>query len=182
MVCKIRLDQSGRFAWAFAGAKPSLFEASLLERRFENGVLDNEIERALRDCGDEGWERGAAGPNDSSVILVDGKTRRMLRATLASKSSMVLQIEEGRCFTGQHYSKASFFPLRYYSPDMSVDQLAELAAYAVVMAGKMDSLIVAGLDIAIYRDSVGRFEFADTQVYSQRAMKVDGEIRRLFTS
>ncbi len=48
-----------------------------------------------------------------------------------------------------------------YSADMSVAQLSRLAAYAVVMAGEMDPLCVAGLDMAIYRDSLGRFEFTD---------------------
>src|ERR1700730_377198 len=64
MVNKIRFDPTGRFAWVFAGGKPSILAASYLERAFETGIADAALERTLRDCGDLGWEHGASGPSD----------------------------------------------------------------------------------------------------------------------
>lgn len=182
MLNKIRIDSTGRFAWAFAGAKPSLLASSYLERELENGIADRDVERVLRDCGDRGWEHGAAGPSNSSVVLADGKSKSIFRATLAHKATMVIKIDDGRCFTGQNYAKASFFPLRFYSSEMSVEQLARLAAYAVLMAGEMDPLCVSGLDMAVYSDSTGRFEFADRTMCAQEVLNLDAAIRHLFTS
>lgn len=179
-VRKITIDPTGRSAWAFAGGRPSLLAAGCLEREFENGVADAELERILKTCGDQGWEAGAIGAHISTIVLADGKSKNMLRATLAHRSTRVEQMAGGRCFTGQNFSKASFFPMRFYSPQMSVTQLARLAAFTVLMAGEMDSLCVGGLDIAIYRDSVGKFEFADSRDYSQQAPKLESDIRSLF--
>jgi 20S proteasome alpha/beta subunit len=180
MLTKVTLDPTKRFAWAFAGGKPSVLAAGYLDREFEKGVSDNDLEKTLRNCGDLGWEAGASGPSDSTIIFADGKNKTILRASLAHQSTRVYKIVEGKCFTGQNWSKASFFPIRFYSPEMSVTQLAKLAAFTVVMAGEMDPLIVAGLDIAIYRDSVGCFEFADSRDYYQQALKLEGNIRGLF--
>ena len=180
IVTKIFLDSSGRYAWAFAGSKPSLLAASYMEREFENGVPDAEVERTLRNCGDRGWAAGASGPGESTVVLADGKTKTIMRALLAHQSTMVSIITDGRCFTGQNYSTASFFPLRFYSPEMSVVQLAKLAAYAIVMAGEMDAVLIGGLDIAMYRDSVGRFEFVDSGNYVNQVMELDCTIRNVF--
>jgi len=178
MVNKLSLDSTGRFAWAFAGAKPSLLAAGYLQREFENGIAEGDLERTLRNCADRGWRDAGLG-GKSTLVLVDGKSKRIFRATLAV-ASMVCLIEDGRCFTGFNYSKASFFPQRYYSPDMSVDEVSLLAAYAVLMAGDLDPLCVAGLDMAIYRDSVGRFEFADRTFYEKKAAQVDQQIRQVF--
>jgi 20S proteasome alpha/beta subunit len=182
MLTKITLDSTRRFAWAFAGGKPSYLAAGYLEREFENGVTDDDLERTLRNCGDLGWEAGASGPSDSTIVFADGKNKNILRATLGHKSTRVFKFAEGRCFTGQSWSKASFFPIRFYSPEMSVTQLAKLAAFTVIMAGEMDQLCVAGLDMAIYRDSVGHFEFVDSHDYSQQVMKLEADIRSLFVS
>jgi hypothetical protein len=167
LIPKIKIDPTRRFAWAFAGGKPSYLAAGYLEREFENGVADSDLERTMRTCGDLGWDEGNDGPSDSTVILADGKSKNILRANLAHRSQ-VYKIVGGKCFTGQNYSKASFFPMRFHSPKMSVTQLASLAAFAVVMAGELDRLMVDGLD------------FADSRDYYQQAMKLDGDIRRLF--
>jgi 20S proteasome alpha/beta subunit len=180
MVPKITIDPTRRFAWAFAGGEPSFIAAGYLEREFENGVADADLERTLRDCGDRGWDAGASGPHKSTVVFADGKNKKILRATLGHKCTRVLPMLDGKCFAGQSYSKASFFPMRFYSPEMSVAQLARLAAFAVVMAGEMDPLCVAGLDVAIYRDSANQFEFVDSRDYRQQAMKLEGDIRSLF--
>ena len=178
-ITKMKLDPTRRFTWAFAGGRPSYLAAGYLEREFENGVSEFDLERTLRTCSDLGWKDGADGPSDSTIVFADGKTKKILRANLAHRSQ-VYTIADGICFTGQSYSKASFFPMRFYSPNMSITHLARLAAFAVVMAGEMDSLCVAGLDIAIYRDSVGHFDFADSRDYYQQAMMLDGDIRKLF--
>jgi hypothetical protein len=80
---KIRLDSTRRFAWAFAGGKPALLASSYLERKFETGIADADLEHAFRDCGDLGWEYGASSSSDSTVVLADGKNKNIFRATLA---------------------------------------------------------------------------------------------------
>jgi hypothetical protein len=180
MVTKILTDPTGQFAWCFAGAKPSLLAASFLQREFENGTQGRDISRVLRDCGDRGWDAGASGPSDSSVVLVDGRTKSILRATLAYQSTIVLPVNEGLCFSGQHYSKASFVPSRFYSKTMSVEQLTRLAAYAILVAGEIDPLLIGGLDIAVYRDSNGRFEFLSSDSCTAEMKRLDAEILSVF--
>lgn len=176
MVRKIRFDSTRRFAWAFAGGKASLLAAGYLERKFETSIADADLERTLRDCGDLGWENG--GPSDSTVVLADAKNKTIFRATLAHEGTVVLQMEDGRCFTGQSYSKASFLPVRFYSQEMSVDNLAILASYTVLMAAEGDPVMIGGLDVAIYRDSTGKFEFADSASCRAEAQKLDIGIRK----
>lgn len=182
MLTKILIDPSGRFAWCFAGAKPSLLAASYLERELERGLEGRDLKRVLRDCGDDGWANGAAGPSESTVVLVDGQTKTLLRATLAHKATMVSEMADGLCFAGQHFSKASFIPYRFYSKTMSVEQLAIMSTYSVLVAGKIDPLLIGGLDVVIYRDSVGRFEFANRESYTEQAKQIDSKMRELFLS
>ena len=132
------------------------------------------------ECGDRGWQYGASGPSNSTVVLIDGKTKAIYRAILAHKSTMVFRIEDGRCFSGSNYSKASFFPTRFYSAGMSVERLTALAAYAVVMAGEMDPLLVDGLDVAVYRDDREQFEYVEADACRNKAKRLDDEIRKLF--
>jgi hypothetical protein len=177
---KIRLDSTGRFAWAFAGSTPSLLASRYLEQRFEAAIDDKNLERILRDCGDLGWENGASGPGTSTIVLADGREKNIFRAVLASRSTVVSKIKDGRCFAGQTYSKASFFPIRFYSQEMSVSELAVLASYTLLMAAKFDPVLIGGLDVAIYRDSVGRFEFADVSLFQDRVSQLDNQIEMLF--
>lgn len=43
----------------------------------------------------------------------------------------------------------------------------------------MDPVFVAGLDVAIYRDTAGRFEFADSDPLWERAGCLDRELAQL---
>jgi 20S proteasome alpha/beta subunit len=180
MVQKIRIDPTGQFAWAFSGGETSIVAAGLLERECEASDLTSEnVERKLKNCGDRSWS-AARGPNTGSeVILVDGRTQQIFRARL-SPMTTIDRVLEGRCIAGQSFSKASLFPQRYYSPKMSVDQLAVLAGYTVITAHKMDTVAVDGLDLVIYRNSVGRFEFANPDLYRETAVEIDQEISALF--
>jgi hypothetical protein len=63
---------------------------------------------------------------------------------------------------------------------MPVAELAVLASYTVLMAAELDPLLIGGLDLAIYRDSSGIFEFADSGSYRVKAEKLDEEIRNAF--
>ncbi|MGC1416891.1 MAG: hypothetical protein WA817_16515 [Candidatus Acidiferrum sp.] len=180
MIPKIRLDPTRRFAWMFAGADVSVLAANYLERVFERGIPDGALERSLRDCCDLAWANGPSGlSGGSTIVLADGEKRNILRAKIMPVSEVLL-IEEGRCFSGQSYSKASFFPHHFYASDMSVEQLAAMAAYTVQMAGEMDSLLIGGIDLAMYRKSVGHFEFADYGLLKECSTKIDEEIRTCF--
>jgi len=48
------------------------------------------------------------------------------------------------------------------------------------MAHEIDPLLVDGLDMVIYRNSAGEFEFADYEDYWEQAGKLDAMIREIF--
>ena len=82
----------------------------------------------------------------------------------------------GKCVSGMEFNLASFLPSRLTLSNMSVDVLAYLAAYSIRAAHDLDSAFVDGLDIAVYRDAVRRFEFLETKCLWDDAENFDGEI------
>lgn len=75
-----------------------------------------------------------------------------------SRFSSVDEVPSGKRLAGQTYNLASLLAEIGYSESMCVDLIA-LSAYMLQVASKADSLCVAGADIAVYRDTVGPFEF-----------------------
>lgn len=63
-----------------------------------------------------------------------------------------------------------------YSESMCVDLIA-LSAYMLQVASKADSLCVAGADIAVYRDTVGPFEFVDPKYVQESALRIENGLR-----
>ena len=179
MVTKIRISPSGEFAWAFAGKTLSAITSGYFERALEGSPTDSptEIDRILRDCCDRAWKENATGPdNESTIVLADGPNRRILRARL-SPMTIVEPISGGRCFAGQSFNAASFIARRFYSPQMSVAELALIASYAVREAHEADSVCVDGLDLVVYKDSTGRFDFADSGDYWLRAAELHSKMQ-----
>jgi hypothetical protein len=65
---------------------------------------------------------------------------------------------------------------------MSVKALVPLAAYAIRTASLFDSSAVAGLDIAVYRNSEPEagFRFLDAEPYMNCVETIEDEMRELF--
>jgi 20S proteasome alpha/beta subunit len=183
MVKKIRIDPTGCFAWAFAGGEISHVASGYFERSLEDGKplpSTEDVRRRIIECCDRAWQDAARGPNPgSTIILAHGPTRTILRAKLGSYTT-VEEMQEGRCFAGQTYSVATFFPRRFYSGEMSVSVLLRLASYTVRAAHHIDPLCVDGLDVATYRDSTGKFEFENAALCLERADRLDDDIQRFF--
>jgi hypothetical protein len=180
MVRKIQIDPTGRFAWCYAGGEISPYAASNVrhELALRATISDAEIKQLLEDCGNRSWQF-ARGPSTATLLLFDGEMKKVWRAKI-SPMTLVEHLEGGFYFAGIAYSNASFFPRHYYSQDMSLSELSTLAAYTVKMAHVMDPLCVAGLDIASYSDSIGKFEFLDGDAYAEKVDFLDKEIGNLF--
>jgi 20S proteasome alpha/beta subunit len=65
-----------------------------------------------------------------------------------------------------------------YSESLSVDRLISLAAYMLYTANKVDSLMIAGADMAVYRDTEKKFRFLDKAQISRAAKRMDKDIRK----
>lgn len=151
MVTKIRIGPSATVAWAFSGGMLSATASGYLERTLENQPSQSPTQ-ALRDCCDHAWKDNAKGPEDSVVMLIDGPNRNIFRARI-TPMTVIEPMLGGMCFAGQTFNTASFIPRRFYRSDMTVAELASLAALTVKEAHEADTVCVDGLDIAIYKDS-----------------------------
>lgn len=91
-----------------------------------------------------------------------------------------MRIEDGKFISGDADNLASFFPQIYYDKHKSVNELARIASFAVCMAHEFNQQHVQGLDLAIYRNSVGEFKFEDSSAFSADAQKLRLEIENCF--
>ena len=85
-----------------------------------------------------------------------------------------------RCIAGSAHNLASFVINRFYRQTAMVDELSLLAAYSIWCAHKIDSIMVDGLNLAIFRDSTRRFEWADASALLDKAKEVDTAMRSTF--
>jgi hypothetical protein len=185
--CKVKklfTDRAGRIAWTFSGGYFSDVTAHYL-RDFltENENCDEQaIESAIKSCGNRACEAFSTEykANVADIlVLVFGATQRILRAHISRAGTIVETLETKQCVSGMTDSFVNFFPNHFCdSGDMSVDQLAPIAAYCVRMAHEENSKYVDGLDIAIYRNSTKHFEFGNRDLYWEKAAKLDREILR----
>jgi len=88
-------------------------------------------------------------------------------------------MEGGYCIAGLNFSLASLLVEMGYSETLGVDRLIPLAACMLLVAGRIDPLCIAGEDIAVYRDSVGKFEFVQNSELKEAAAKLDSDIRKI---
>ena len=85
----------------------------------------------------------------------------------------------GKCISGMEFNLASFLPMRLTLANMAVKVLVYLAAYSIRAAHDFDSAFVDGLDITVYRDSTGKFEFLNSDTLWGEAQNFDSEIIKL---
>jgi hypothetical protein len=175
MVTKLRVDSSGTFAWAFAGGMLSAAASAYFERTLENRP-SGPVHQILRDCCDRAWKENAKDPEGSVIILVDGPKREILRAKICPMT-VIESMHGGRCFSGQTFNAGSFVARRFYRQDMSVVELASLAAFTIKEAHEADTVCVDGLDPAVYQNSTGQFCLVkDTDRFWQHAERLHTDI------
>jgi len=183
-VKKLFVDNTGKVAWTFSGGWFSDVTAHYLRDCLDENPARDElsIESAIKKSGNRATEafHTLLRPYSTDIlVLVFGSSRQMLRAQISREGTVVTQLETKQCVSGATDSLVNFFPNHFCSAgDMSVDQLAPIAAYCVRMAHEEDSKYVDGLDIAIFRDLTGRFEFADRDLYWDEAGKLDDALRQ----
>jgi len=178
---------SGRFAWAyFGGALGPIFAEYVSRNLVDDGIiLEGDARTIFENCGNltlAEYTKTMTGPaGKSEVILACGATKRIFRATISSPMTTVeIAAADHPCITGNYLNLAAFLPTRFYSRTMSVDKLTSLAAYSIYAANALEPMYVDGLDVAIYRDSVGKFEFLDSETCWRNAANTDERIRSFF--
>jgi hypothetical protein len=176
------LASSGRFAWAYAGSKVSPVAAAYVQRRTDaqENLSDLEIDQILVESGDESWVAADGPQGESTIMFIDGSTKIIRRAKLFPRGmTTVERIGDGRCIGGMNYSVAGLLAQIWYSESLNVDRLASLAACMLSLAERIDPLCVAGMDIAIYRNELGKFEFLQTNEAQKMAADLEASIRKL---
>jgi hypothetical protein len=184
LVTKIRIDDTRKFAWAYAGG----MVAPIFSNHFGQAMKSQTHQLSYRDAVNkladsvmpayEEWHPNAAGPSGyTCVTLACGAAKKIFR-NMFSRMGEAEEMQGGWCVAGSEFNVASFLPRRLHSPELSVEQLVCLAAYSIRAAHDFDSAFVNGLDIAVYRDSVGRFEFVDSIFYWNEIEKFDAGLRQ----
>lgn len=179
MVRKITIDQTARFAWGCAGSEAALiFSRNVADaiRALGSDFSEEDALGALEEAAKlTAREYGplSKGPWPCSTLFVCGPTKRIFSHPLTRAEER----RNGRCIAGMEFNLASFLPCRLEDlPKLSVRELAYLAAYSVRAAHDLDTAFVDGLDIAVYRDSTHKFEFASGEAYWSEASKFDARI------
>jgi hypothetical protein len=187
LVEKIRIDPSGQFAWAYSGGLIApMFSAELFQNMSTlhstgNPISRTDAEKAMTDCFDPVWARWqkleAAGPTKCVLILACGNTKEIIRWNLNRPKEV--ESVGSPCFSGYEFNLSAFLPKYLYSPQMTVAEFAYLAAHSIRGGHDLDSAVIDGLDIAVYRDAAGRFEFLDSAYYWQRAVGFNSALRQV---
>lgn len=176
-VRKLFIDPSRQVAWTFSGGFLSGITAQLLAKNFPANVSESSVKDAIASCGNQACTYFRIQRSQTDILVaVIAPLRKILRARI-SPDTVLENIESGKCVSGQTDSLVNFFPDHFYSQKMPVKELATLAAYAVRMAHDLDPKYVDGLDIAVYRDADGEFDFVDPSLYWEHALLVDEELR-----
>jgi len=182
-VRKVFLDSTRQLAWTFSGGHLSGLTAHYLEKAIKKLSVKNEnaIRKAIQDCAERACSTFPLQKSFTDVLVLSiASERKILRACIAPEVAFDLMSD--RFVSGQIDSLASFFPEHFYSKQMSVNELASLAAYSVRMAHELDPKYVDGLDIAIYRDEEKSFAFVDRNYYWEHAIDLDKAIRECLQS
>lgn len=178
-ISKIQIDPSAQFAWAYAGQQFSSLVASSLREGFASGTLTSgeDVSRSIRELSTSVLPDIAFDQKPRSTILwLDGRARKIYRSELLPKNLSIPT--EGRMWTAGFMSLiASLIPEHFVDESMTVDQLAVIAAYTIWLANKMEPSLIDGLELAIYRDSKGKFEFLDSGEYTRKAEFMDNRIK-----
>ena len=183
LIKKLSIDPSGRFAWAYAGGETSPVAAKFigLQLKSMTDFTDKSIDQMLEASGTESWI-AARGPNQSTILFIDGATKKIRRVKLYPDNKTVIDIiEDGRCVNGQTYNLASFWSQAGYSKRLGLNRLVPLSAYMLFIANKMSPECIEGADIAVFRYAVRKFEFLSSGAIRKAASEMDKDIRKLIS-
>ncbi len=180
MVRKICIDQTGRFAWACSGSEAALiFSRNVKDRitalgnNFTEEEAVNALESASRTVVPE-YQPLSQGPWPCKVLFVCGPSKRIFLHPLTRADERI-----SKCISGMEFNLAAFLPSRLNLSNAPVQELAYLAAYSIRAAHDLDSAFVDGLDIAVYRDATGTFEFVNSDIMWDATESFDTAIREL---
>lgn len=182
LVNKIRVNNTGQFAWMHSGGQISAIQARLFAHALSeiNGeITEDEALRKLQNCAMpaiEKWRTTVAnGPERyNRIILACGKSRRIYRE-MCSGTEEAMEVLGGFCVSGQEFNAAVFLPKRLYNSKLKVDVLIRLAAYSVRCAHDIHSGDIDGLQIAVCRDN-GQFQFIPPEPYWDYTPVLDSQI------
>jgi hypothetical protein len=186
LVPKIQIDPSGQFAWAYSGGLVApMFSAELLKNMNAlhsagNPVARADIEKAMTSCFAPVWAKWlpqAKGPSPCTLVMACGKTKEILRWNLNWPDAV--QLVGSPCFSGQEFNLSAFLPKYLYSEKMTVSEFAYLAAHSIRAGHDLDSALIDGLDIAVYHDEMGRFEYLDSTYYWHEAIVFNSKLLRV---
>lgn len=173
---------SGSFAWAFSDGRLGPFFSPFLQRALDSAgdVSCEDAVKILESCGGPAlaeWRNVATGPAGiSTIVFACGRSKRIFRVAI-SPNMTAQEMMGGKCISGNYYNLATFLPTRFHTTEETVDTLARLAAYSIRTASEIDPQIVDGFDLAMYRDSLRRFEFEDGATYWNTAEEIDRDMR-----
>ncbi len=183
MVGKIFIDHTSKYAWACSGSEAAPFFADYVLKGIKalgETFSEDDALRAFEESSlafvEEYAQKHARGPWGCSLLFICGPTKRIFKRKHIPPRQ---EVYEGRCVAGAESNLAAFLPSRFYSSTMSVDELAWLAAYSVRAAHDLDNGMIDGLDIAVYRDSTRKFQFANSASYWDGVQTFDPEIVKL---
>jgi hypothetical protein len=187
-VNKIETDESRQFCWAYSGQ----LIAPIFSRHFKKAmnaspILDYhdavaKLDGAVFTATDEWRETTSPAGPQGAIVLACGASKKIFRSIMSRSGSEELR---GMCISGQNVNLAAFLPQRLSDQKLlakiSVDELVYLAAFSIRSAHDLDSAMIDGLDIAVYLDSVGKFEFVDGEFYWKAVEKMDDNILQALT-
>jgi hypothetical protein len=179
-VRKITIDQTGRYAWACSGSEAALiFSRNVRDRiaalgsSFAEEEALNALENASRTAVSE-YQPLSQGPRPCKVLFVCGPSKRIFSHPLTRAEERI-----GKCISGMEFNLAAFLPSRLDLSNVPVQELAYLAAYSIHAAHDLDSAFVDGLDIAVYRNATGTFDFVDSAIMWDATASFDTGILEL---
>ena len=180
MVRKLSIDQTSRYAWACSGSEAALIFSrnvkdaiGALGDNFSEELALSALEKASQSLVTE-YQPLSQGPWPCKVLFVCGPSKRIFSHPLTRADE-----RKGKCISGMEFNLAAFLPKRLDLSDRPVKELAYLAAYSIRAAHDLDSAFVDGLDIAVYQDTAGKFQFLETVSLWNEAPNFDAEILKI---
>jgi hypothetical protein len=181
-----KISVANGLAWTYSGTDVAPIFSSRFREEIER--LGNEmslenvqiaLDNSSRRTASE-YQPTSRGPWSACLTVVRGESKTILRNKLSLRTDEVLG---GWCVSGQEFNLAAFIPRRFYSPGLTVNELAHIAAYSIRAAHDLDNAMIDGLDIAIYRSAEGIFnllEDAEIERLWNEAASLDKEMLKLF--
>ena len=159
----------------------------MLERRWNK--IGSDMRSALKLLGDEAWTKAKKAsvapihPANLRSLLIGTTTKGMWDLRIGEGSSIVYEVGDKIAVAGDDSSPALFFAERYYSRELSVENLLPLAAHIILMGAHFADY-VRGLEIVICKDAHIVMHHQDDEtlsLISRNSSKLDEQVRNALT-